>query len=111
VGAFGRRFPKRAAAPSSASTRSGGPPSSRSPDTGLPRAAHGISGSARASISPNPGPDSIEEGALVVRRPLGALLPATRVRVAYRHLPTGCSRRAHRGGVRRRARVAERPAA
>jgi hypothetical protein len=37
----------------------------------------------------NPGPDTIEEGALVVRDALGALLPATRVRVAYRHLPTG----------------------
>ena len=37
----------------------------------------------------NPGPDSIQEGALVVRDAFGALLPATRVRVAYRHLPTG----------------------
>jgi hypothetical protein len=34
-----------------------------------------------------PGPDSIELGALVVRDAFGALLPATRVRVAYRHLP------------------------
>ena len=37
----------------------------------------------------NPGPDTIQEGALVVRDAFGALLPATRVRVAYRHLPTG----------------------
>jgi hypothetical protein len=37
----------------------------------------------------NPGPESIEEGALVVRDAFGALLPATRVRVAYRHLPSG----------------------
>jgi len=29
-----------------------------------------------------------KEGALVVRDAFGALLPATRVRVAYRHLPT-----------------------
>ncbi len=36
-----------------------------------------------------PGPETIEEGALVVRDAHGALLPATRVRVAYRHLPTG----------------------
>ncbi len=36
-----------------------------------------------------PGPESIEEGALVVRDAHGALLPATRVRVAYRHHPTG----------------------
>jgi hypothetical protein len=36
-----------------------------------------------------PGPESIEEGALVVRDAHGALLPATRVRVAYRHVPTG----------------------
>jgi hypothetical protein len=35
-----------------------------------------------------PGPDSIKLGALVVRDAFGALLPATRVRVAYRHLPT-----------------------
>jgi hypothetical protein len=35
-----------------------------------------------------PGPETIEEGALVVRDAHGALLPATRVRVAYRHLPT-----------------------
>jgi hypothetical protein len=35
-----------------------------------------------------PGPDTIELGALVVRDAFGALLPATRVRVAYRHLPT-----------------------
>jgi hypothetical protein len=34
-----------------------------------------------------PGPDSIALGALVVRDAFGALLPATRVRVAYRHLP------------------------
>ena len=37
----------------------------------------------------SPGPDTIEEGALVVRDAAGALLPSTRVRVAYRHLPTG----------------------
>jgi hypothetical protein len=37
----------------------------------------------------NPGPETIEEGTLVVRDALGALLPATRVRVAYRHLPSG----------------------
>jgi hypothetical protein len=37
----------------------------------------------------NPGPETIEEGTLVVRDAFGALLPATRVRVAYRHLPTG----------------------
>lgn len=37
----------------------------------------------------NPGPDTIEEGTLIVRDALGALLPATRVRVAYRHLPSG----------------------
>ena len=36
-----------------------------------------------------PGPETIEEGALTVRDAHGALLPATRVRVAYRHLPTG----------------------
>ena len=36
-----------------------------------------------------PGPDTIQEGALVVHDAFGALLPATRVRVAYRHLPTG----------------------
>jgi hypothetical protein len=36
-----------------------------------------------------PGPESIEEGALIVRDAHGALLPATRVRVAYRHHPTG----------------------
>jgi hypothetical protein len=36
-----------------------------------------------------PGPDSIEEGALVVRDAFGLLLPATRVRVAYRHHPVG----------------------
>jgi hypothetical protein len=36
-----------------------------------------------------PGPETIEEGALVVRDAFGPLLPATRVRVAYRHLPTG----------------------
>jgi hypothetical protein len=36
-----------------------------------------------------PGPESIEEGALVVRDAFGPLLPATRVRVAYRHHPTG----------------------
>jgi hypothetical protein len=37
----------------------------------------------------NPGPETIQEGTLVVRDALGALLPATRVRVAYRHLPSG----------------------
>ncbi len=36
-----------------------------------------------------PGPDTIQEGALVVNDAFGALLPATRVRVAYRHLPMG----------------------
>ncbi|HEY1478482.1 MAG TPA: PilZ domain-containing protein [Gaiellales bacterium] len=36
-----------------------------------------------------PGPETIEEGALIVRDALGPLLPATRVRVAYRHHPTG----------------------
>jgi hypothetical protein len=36
-----------------------------------------------------PGPETIEEGALVVRDAHGALLPATRVRVAYRHHPIG----------------------
>jgi hypothetical protein len=36
-----------------------------------------------------PGPDTIEEGALVVRDAFGSLLPATRVRVAYRPPPTG----------------------
>jgi hypothetical protein len=36
-----------------------------------------------------PGPESIEEGALIVRDAHGDLLPATRVRVAYRHMPTG----------------------
>jgi hypothetical protein len=36
-----------------------------------------------------PGPETIEEGALVVRDAHGDLLPATRVRVAYRHMPTG----------------------
>ncbi len=36
-----------------------------------------------------PGPDTIQEGALVVHDAFGALLPATRVRVAYRHLPMG----------------------
>jgi hypothetical protein len=36
-----------------------------------------------------PGPETIEEGALIVRDAFGALLPATRVRVAYRHRPMG----------------------
>jgi hypothetical protein len=36
-----------------------------------------------------PGPETIEEGALHVRDAVGPLLPATRVRVAYRHHPTG----------------------
>jgi hypothetical protein len=36
-----------------------------------------------------PGPETIQEGALVVRDAVGHLLPPTRVRVAYRHLPAG----------------------
>ena len=82
------RCPRASGAPSSGSTRSAQPSSTIGDDTYHGRLTD-ISVLGAGLDVALPGPESIEEGALVVRDALGALLPATRVRVAYRHHPTG----------------------